>query len=69
MKKTIKLDVEFPDGFVPPEKFDDPALDPEYNSKCDLCPFFVWDEDTGFGCCLALGDDAQSDPCPIKEQF
>ena len=69
MKKIIKLTVEFPDNFVPPEKFDDPSLNKDFNSKCDLCPFFIWEEECGYGCCIALGDDNKANPCPIKEQF
>ena len=69
MKKNIKLEINFPDNFVPPEKFDDPEQNDDYDSKCDLCPFFVWEAEYGFACCLALGDDPKTDVCPIKAQY
>lgn len=69
MRKNIVLDIEFPEGFVPPEKFDDPALNKDFNSKCDQCPFFMWDEEQGFGCCAVLDNDPKTFDCPIKKQF
>ena len=69
MKRNINIVVEFPDNFVPPEKFDDPAKNKDYNSKCDQCPFFIWEEEHGFGCCLALGDEPETTVCPLKGQF
>ncbi len=68
MRKTIQIEVNFPDNFMPPEKFQDPEKDKDYNSKCDLCPFFIYEETYGFAC-LLLGSDPETDVCPIKEQF
>ncbi len=68
MKKLLQIEVEFPDGFVPPEKFHNPEQDKDFNSPCDLCPFFIYEETYGFAC-LALGYEPQTKVCPIKEQF
>ena len=69
IKKTLTLTVEFPDNFTPPEKFEDPSLDKDYNTKCDFCPFFIWEKEVGYSCCIALGDDPKTLVCPIRKQF
>ncbi len=69
MKKRIELEIDFPEGFVPPEKFDYPGFGNNWHSKCDLCPFYWFDDDYGFGTCAILGEYSETDECPIKKQF
>lgn len=64
MKKYIL--VEFPDGFIPPEKFDG-VEDAASTGVCEKCPFYTHDcyepiED----CCLS---DEKNLQCPIREYF
>ena len=64
MKKYIL--VEFPDGFMPPEKFDG-VQDTASTGICEKCPFYTHDcyepiED----CCLSDENNLQ---CPIREYF
>lgn len=65
MKKVIKIEMNFPDGFIPPEKFDDPRANPYWESKCDLCPFFEWNDEDAYGSCIVSGEKV----CPIKKYF
>lgn len=69
MKKVISIEVDFPDGFVPPEVFDEPKRENDYKSACDFCPFFNWTDAFGSGCCLLLGEEPKTDVCPIKKFF
>ena len=60
MKKVIEIEVDFPDGFVPSEKFD--------KDLCSgLCPFLSYepDECSEVFCCL-VGFEGE---CPIKKYF
>lgn len=73
MKKVIKIDVEaeveFADGFVPPRRYDAPSPKNNWRSKCDLCPFFKWYDERGYGVCLLLGENRITNRCPIKKNF
>ena len=68
MKKKLQIEVNFPDNFMPPEKFHDPEQDKDFNTPCDLCPFFIYDDIFGYACLLVDGDSNEQ-ACPIKEQF
>ena len=72
MKKVVKkieLDICFDDGFVPPKRFDEPRRENDWRSACDLCPFFKWYDERGYGCCVLLGEEPKTDVCPIKKSF
>ena len=60
--KKIEIEMDFMDGFVPPEKFDGQ----DWESKCGSCPFFKnCDDDTMFDECVIGGYEE----CPIKKYF
>ena len=69
VKKEIRLEVNFPEGFVPPERFEDPMAREDLSSACDGCAFFKWDEKRGYGWCALLGEEPETDICPIKWNF
>lgn len=60
MKKMIEI--EFDDGFMPCEKFDED----ECNNQD--CPFLVWVDDYGYGYCAFPGSD-EAEECPIFKYF
>lgn len=62
--KKIEIEMEFPDGFVPPEKFRGDTSTAE--NPCSWCPFFEWDDETREGSCIISGHGAE---CPIKKFF
>ena len=64
MKKWIL--VEFPDDFIPPEKFDGTE---EWGAtyRCENCPFYTHDiYDPNESCCISEKAYVQ---CPIREFF
>jgi hypothetical protein len=63
MKKVIELEMEFQDGFIPPEKFRGDTSTAE--NPCSYCPFFEWDDEMGDGFCIVNGYEE----CPIKKYF
>ena len=63
MKKVLTLEVEFADGFVPPDKFE------ARKGACALCPFYAWKDAWGNGYCTPLGEEPKTDICPIKKFF
>lgn len=65
MIKKIELEVEFADGFVPPERFDAPTQAKNYKSECEKCPFYGWDDEYANGWCVLSGEEA----CQIKKYF
>ena len=69
MLKTITITIDFPDDFTPPEKFDEANYDNHYNSKCGCCPFFEWEDETGFNNCGLPDFYSVDDKCPIKKYF
>lgn len=74
--KKVELKLKFRDDFVPPKNEDfvynylgSVEKDPE---ACDLCPFYVWLDDYGYGECtlcnaVAEGDDENT--CPLRKFF
>ena len=70
MRKVITIEIEkdFPDGFIPPERFDEPSPDNKWgwDSKCCGCPFYTNnDEDSQYDECSLGGYEE----CPIKKYF
>lgn len=63
MKKQIIID--FPDDFIPPDDFDPAGRSNRWHSKCDACPFYVFDEQ-GDVCQFPSTPDSK---CPIKKYF
>ena len=55
--KKIELELEFPDDFTPPEKFDE--------SECVWCPLHIYDSGYELAACSVEGYDE----CPLKKQF
>lgn len=66
MKKTLVLEVEFEDGFVPPDCYTEPSRATHWKTPCSGCPFFVYNDEGGSWCCL---DGADKEECPIKNLF
>lgn len=66
MKKTLVLDIDFKDGFTPPDHYVEPTSETNWKTPCDDCPFFVSTDDSGSYCCLD-GDFKQE--CPIRKFF
>lgn len=64
--KKIEIEVEFFDGFTPPERFEEPSRKNGYESRCKECPFFVWFDDFADGWCAI---PSANDECPIKKHF
>lgn len=63
MIKKIELEMEFPEGFVPPEKFD--------KALCSgLCPFLAYEpcDTSDVFCCVTAVRDV-TEECPIKKFF
>lgn len=55
MIKAIEL--YFPDDFVPPEKFVEPARWNDWKCQCENgCPFFQWNDDFGGSCNFPFGE-------------
>lgn len=67
--KKIELEMYFDGDFVPPEKFDRPTREKHYASKCDLCPFFGWDDETAEAWCNVTAVRNTYEECPIKKFF
>ena len=67
--KKIELEMYFDDNFLPPEKFDLPTREKHYDSKCELCPFYGWSDDEGFGWCNVTAVRDTDEECPIKKFF
>ncbi len=67
MKKQIIIEAEFPDNFVPPDKFDS-AYDADYGGtgKCVECPFYSCDTYEPYDNCMCPSEDEK---CPIKKYF
>ena len=55
--KKIEIELEFPDDFTPPEKFDE--------SECIGCPLYGYDSGYERDWCSAEGYDE----CPLKKLF
>ena len=55
----ISIPIEFPNGFVPPETFDD--------NRCMWCPFYCVEEDVENYC--SHKHYKQENCCPIKKCF
>lgn len=55
--KKIELELEFPDDFAPPEKFDE--------SECIGCPLCTYDSGYELAGCAAEGYEE----CPLKKLF
>ena len=68
-KKTIELEMYFEDNFSPPDKFDEPKRANNYSSKCACCPFYGFEDDTGFGWCNITAVRDTDEECPIKKFF
>lgn len=68
-KIKIETELEFPDDFTPPERYDDGSDNDDRwdtSTKCDGCPFqIVNDEDWIYSYCV-LGGYKE---CPIKKCF
>lgn len=63
MRKLIKIEIEmeFPNDFIPPEKFDESLY-----SKCGGCPFYIhFNEYAPSEYCNIGGEEE----CPIKKCF
>jgi hypothetical protein len=69
MIKKIEIEMHFEDDFVPPTKFDRPLRINRYNSKCKLCPFYGWDDETAYGWCNVTAVRDVEEECPIKKFF
>lgn len=69
MIKAITVNIDFPDDFTPPEKFDEATRANHYRSKCDPCPFRGWDDETGDSWCELPDVFCKDDECPIKKYF
>ena len=69
MKKVIKLEMYFDDGFVPPEKFHEPTKANNWNSKCELCPFYEEDYEYSYGRCVVTAVVDTAVECPIRKFF
>lgn len=55
--KKIEPELEFPDDFTPPERFDQP--------KCCRCPLYKYDSGYEIAECSAHWREE----CPLKKQF
>lgn len=69
MIKKIELEMHFEDGFWPPEKFDKPLRINRFRSKCELCPFYGWDDEMADGWCNVVAVRDVEEECPIKKFF
>lgn len=69
MQKTITVTLYFDDDFTPPEKFEEATRSNHYNSKCERCPFFGWDDETADSWCNLPDVYRKDDECPIKKYF
>ena len=69
VKKVIELEVDFPDGFTPPEEFDMPTSKNHWKSACASCPFFFWPTELPYAHCDLLGKEPKTNACPIKKYF
>lgn len=68
--KKIELELYFDSDFVPPDKFDEPLPKNHWNSKCAVCPFYGFEDDTGFRWCeFDFGTTNAEEECPIKKFF
>ena len=65
MKKIILLEMDFEDDFFPPDKFEEPTRKNRWDSDCQICPFYHWEDDTAFSECVVGGYDE----CPIRRFF
>lgn len=69
MKKTVQIEVELPDGFVPPKTVAHPNVATDWKGACDPCPFFKWNEGGFRGWCLLLGEWPDNEECPLRKYF
>ena len=69
MVKTVTVTIDFPDNFIPPEKFDEVTYGISRRSKCEPCPFYGWEDETGFSWCDLPDVSCKDDACPIKKYF
>lgn len=69
MIKEIKLELHFDDNFLPPERFEEPTRANNYKSKCELCPFYGWDDEYANGWCNVTAVKDPAEECPIKKFF
>lgn len=60
--KKIELEMYFEDNFSPPDKFDE-------SGKCSCCPFYGFEDETGFGWCNITAVRDTDEECPIKKFF
>lgn len=67
--KKIEIEMFFPNDFVPPEKFDMPLRVNGYNSKCQCCPFYGWDDEDASAWCTVTSVIDTDEECPIKKFF
>ena len=67
--KKIELEMYFDDDFCPPEKFDEPNRKNRWVSKCAICPFYGFEDETGFGWCNITAVRDTDEECPIKKFF
>ena len=72
MKKLIEI--EFPDDFVPPDRFEAPIAVKSrgrvsYESGCDGCPFYIFDDEYDEGYCGLAQELEYGQGCPIKKFF
>ena len=62
--KMVALEIEFPDDFTPPEKFD--GCESIYQKgTCEPCPFYYHDTYDPYEGCSLGGEDK----CPIRKYF
>ncbi len=70
--KKIMVEMWFEDDFAPPEYFEEPCHENNWESKCKECPLHSWNDDYGSLDCHFCGEWEEKDGktlCPIKKYF
>lgn len=67
--KKIEIEVDFFDGFTPPERFEEPSWRNGHTSRCKECPFFMWIDDVDEGWCVIPPVSGENGECQIKKHF
>lgn len=66
MQKTITITVDFPDGFIPPDNFDEAKRANHWTSACEPCPFYFFEDEHNIDYCFC---PSNKETCPIKKYF
>ncbi len=68
-----EIPIYFKDDFVPPDNFEPATYENRWTTKCNGCPFHVWnDELTPPNDCIYFDptdEDENVERCPLKKYF